>query len=276
MPVAEINGINLSFDDYGSGEAVILVAGSTARGRTWKPYQVPALTGAGYRVITVDNRGVPPSDRCPEGFTVDDMVADTFGLIKFLGIGPCRIVGFSLGGMIVQELLLAYPGLITQAVLIATRGRTDALRRAMSAADAELLDSGIELPPRYRAVMRAMHNLSPRTHSDEQQLKDWLEIFELSSPDPALRRAHMGLDVINNRLEEYRKIRNECLVIGFQDDLMVPPKFCREVADSIPVSRYKEIGGCGHYGYIERYAEVNSCIVNFFGGTGEFVGTKDR
>lgn len=57
---------------------------------------------------------------CPEGFTIDDMAADIAGLIEFLRIGPCRIVGFSMGGIIVQELLLAYPDLITQAVLMAT------------------------------------------------------------------------------------------------------------------------------------------------------------
>jgi pimeloyl-ACP methyl ester carboxylesterase len=275
MPVAPTNGINLSFDDYGSGEAVVLVPGSASRGKAWKPYQVPALTGAGYRVITVDNRGVPPSDVCQEGFTLNDMAADIAGLIEFLGIGPCRIVGFSLGGMIVQELLLAHPGLITQAVLMATRGRTDALRRAMSDAEAELLNSGIELPPRYRAVMRAVQYLSPRTHDDEQQVQDWLEIYELSPPDPSLVRAHMGLDIIGNRLEEYRKIRVECLVIGFQDDLIVPSKFCREVADSIPESRYKEIAGCGHTGYIEKSAEVNSSIISFFSGTREFVSARE-
>lgn len=48
------------------------------------------------------------------------MVTDVAGLIGALDIGPCRIVGFSLGGMIVQQMPLAYADLITQAVLMAS------------------------------------------------------------------------------------------------------------------------------------------------------------
>ena len=188
MPRAMVNGINLSYDDYGSGDPVVLITGSGATGKMWTPHQVPALTTAGFRVITIDNRGMPPSDLCLDGFTIDDMVADTVGLIKLLGIGPCRIVGFSLGAIMVQELLLAYPDLVIQAVLTATRGRTDALRSAISAAESELADSGITLPPLYAAVTHATQFLSPRTQRDEAQIKDWLDIFELSLSSPAKNR----------------------------------------------------------------------------------------
>jgi pimeloyl-ACP methyl ester carboxylesterase len=264
VPIVAVNDIKLHFEEYGSGEPVVLITGSGGRGRLWTPHQVPALTGAGYRVITVDNRGVPPTDVCPEGFTVYDMAADVVGLIEILGIGPCRIVGFSLGGIIVQELLVARPGLITQAVLMATRGRIDVLRAAISAAESELLESGVVLPPRYAAVMHAMRYLSPRTHNNEQQITDWLDIFEMSPSDPSIDRAQQDLDVIENRLEKYRKIKSECLVIAFRDDLIVPPHLCREVAENIPDCAYEEVAGCGHYGYLEQPDLVNSLIIDFF------------
>jgi pimeloyl-ACP methyl ester carboxylesterase len=264
MPIAKVNGINLHFDDYGSGETVVLITGTGGRGRQWTPHQVPALTAAGYRAITVDNRGVPPSDIGPAGFTLEDMVADTAGLIKVLEANPCRVVGFSLGAMIVAELLLAHPGLVSQAVLMATRGRTDALRSAMSAGENELLDSGITLPPRYAAIVQAMQYLSPRTQNDEHQIRDWLDLFEVSSADSSIRRAQRGLDAIGDRLEEYRKITASCLIIGFQDDVIAPPGLCRELAVYIPGARYEEIAGCGHFGYLEKPDAVNPLIVDFF------------
>jgi pimeloyl-ACP methyl ester carboxylesterase len=264
MPSAAVNGISLHYDDFGSGDLVILVTGSGAAGRLWRPSQVPALTAAGYRVITVDNRGIPPTDRCPDGFTIFDMARDIAGLIAWLDAGPCRIVGYSLGGMIAQEMLLAQPGLVTQAVLMGSRGRTDALRVAATAAEAELLDGGVILPPKYNALMRAMCYLSPRTLNDDQKVRDWLDILEMSPEDPAIRRAHHGLEEIGNRLEEYRKINCSCLVMAFADDLIIPPHLCREVADHIPGSRYLEIPGCGHYGYLENPEPVNSAILDFF------------
>lgn len=265
MPIAAVNGINLHFDDYGSGEPVILITGSGGRGRLWTPHQVPALTAAGYRAITIDNRGVPPTDMClDEPFTVDDLAADTAALIEHLGAAPCRAVGFSLGGIIVQELLLAYPDLVAQAVLMATRGRGDVLQRAIAQADSDLLDRGIELPPRYSAVMQALHYLSPRTQHDDQRIRDWLDVFEMSPADSGIHQAQRNLDVIDNRLEDYRKIKTPCLVMAFRDDLIAPPHLCREVADHIPGCQYEEIAGCGHYGYLEEPALVNKRIIEFF------------
>jgi pimeloyl-ACP methyl ester carboxylesterase len=264
MPIAVVNGIKLSFDEYGSGAPVVLVTGSGGRGRMWTPHQVPALTAAGYRVITIDNRGVPPTDAGPGPFTLGDMAADIAGLIEHLAIAPCRVAGFSLGGMIVQELLLACPGLISQAVLMATRGRMNTVGAALCDAEAELLASGIALPPRYAAIMHALTYLSPRTQHDDRRIRDWLDIFEMSPPDPAITRAQQGLDVTGNRLEEYRKIRSRCLVLAFRDDLIIPPHLGREVADHIPGCQYREISGCGHYGHLEEPDSVNSLIIDFF------------
>lgn len=264
MPVMAVNGINLSYQVHGCGEPVLLITGSAGRGRMWESHQVPALTAAGYRPITVDNRGVPPSDVCAEGFTIEDMVADTACLIESLELDPCRIVGFSLGGMIVQELLLAHPDLISQAVLMATRGRVDRLRSAMSNAESQLFESGVMLPRRYAAVVHAMRYLSPQTLNNEQRVQDWLDILELSPPDYSIRRAHHDLDIDGNRLEDYRKIITDCLVIGFRDDLIVPPHLCLEVAEHIPNCEYAEVPGCGHYGCLEQPATVNDLIIGFF------------
>lgn len=262
-----VNGITLYFDEYGSGEPVVLITGSGATGQMWTPHQMPALREAGYRVITVENRGMPPSDLCQDGFTLDDMVADTAALIQKLRLGPCRMVGFSLGAMITQELLLAYPGLVTQAVLMATRGRTDAMRAAMSAANSEFLASGIALPRAYAAVVHATRFLSPRTHGDDQRIRDWLDLFEVSLVPPSINSAQHDLDLVEDRLEEYRKISCECLVIAFHDDLIAPPHLCREVAEHIPDCGYEELAGCGHYGHLEEPDLVNSAILGFFQGT---------
>jgi pimeloyl-ACP methyl ester carboxylesterase len=152
--VIKVNDIDLSYDDYGFGGADRLITGSGARARMRMPHLVPALIAAGCRAITVDNRGIPSTDAGLKGNSVDDMVEDVAGLIAALGIGPCRIAGYSLDGIIVQELLLTHPDLIAQAVLMAMRGRTDVLSVAISDAESELLDSGIVLPLKYVAACK--------------------------------------------------------------------------------------------------------------------------
>ncbi|MFD3838104.1 alpha/beta fold hydrolase [Streptomyces sp. NPDC058642] len=265
MPSAQIDGVRLHYEDSGHGEPVVLVMGQGAAGRGWHLHQVPALVAAGHRVITFDNRGIPPSDECPEGFTIDDLVADTAGLIEHLGLAPCRVVGVSMGAYVVQELMLARPELVRQGVLMATRGRTDALRTAMARAERALYDSGVVLPPAYAAWVRALHNLSPATLDDELQAQDWLEIFEFAPPvhGPGAR-AQLDLQVPDGRLAAYREITVPCLVVGFADDVILPPHLSREVADAVPGAVYQEIKDCGHYGYLERPDEVNRVLLDFF------------
>ncbi|MFE0250744.1 alpha/beta fold hydrolase [Streptomyces sp. NPDC059010] len=265
MPSARINGIRLHYEDTGHGDPVVLVMGQGAAGRAWHLHQVPDLVDAGYRVVTFDNRGIPPTDECPDGFTVEDLVADTAGLAEHLGLTPCRFVGVSMGAYVVQELMLARPRLVRQGVLIATRGRTDALRAAMAEAERALHDSGLELPPAYTAWIRALQNLSPATLDDERQVQDWLELFEFSpQPQGPGVRAQLDLEIPDGRLAAYRAIDVPCLVVGFADDVVLPPHLGREVADAIPGAVHQEIKGCGHYGYLERPDELNRVLLEFF------------
>ncbi|MFD5026385.1 alpha/beta fold hydrolase [Streptomyces sp. NPDC058373] len=265
MPTAHVNGIKVSYEETGSGEPVVMVMGSGAGGRSWHLHQTPALRAAGYRVVTFDNRGIPPTDVCAEGFTVDDMVADTAGLIEHLGLGPCRLVGTSLGAHVAQELCLARPELVSQVVLLATRGRTDAMRRAQARAEREFHDGGGVMTPLYGATLRALQNLSPATLREDKEITDWLDIFEMA---PLSRlpgyRAQLDIDLTTDRRPAYRRITTPCLVVGFADDLVLPPHLSREVAEAIPGARYVEIQDAGHYGYLERPDQVNNALLDFF------------
>lgn len=265
MAVAELNGIRLSYEVSGTGGLVVLVMGTGSPGRVWGLHQVPALLDAGYRVVTFDNRGIPPSDECAAGMSIDDLVGDTAALIEHLGGAPARVVGTSLGARVVQELALARPDLVGQAVMMAAHGRPHLVQSWLSAGERALHDAGIELPHRFHAAVTALQNLSPRTLNDEAAVADWLDLLEFSgSRIEAGERAQLDLVDFPDRLADYRRITVPSLVIGFADDLMIPPPLSREVAEAIPGARYEEIAGCGHFGYLERPAAVNELLLGFF------------
>lgn len=265
MPIVGLNGIQLSYQVTGSGALVVLVMGTGSPGRVWQLHQVPELVAAGYRVATVDNRGIPPSDECASGMTIDDLVGDTAALIEHLGGGPARVVGTSLGSRIVQELALARPDLVSQAVMMAAHGRTDVVRSRLSAGERALYDLRIVLPPTYHTAITALLNLAPKTLNDRLAVREWLDLFEFSrSSISAGVRAQLEVEDFPDRLAAYGRIKVPSLVIGFADDLMTPSYLAREVADAIPEARYEEIEGCGHFGYLERPADVNRLLLKFF------------
>lgn len=262
MPFVKANGIRLSYRRSGHGEPVLLIMGSSAAGHVWSMHQTPALNKAGYETITFDNRGVPPSD-APEGdYHLADMVADTAGLIEALDLGPCHLVGASLGSMIAQELALDRPDLVRSAVLLATRARSDAFRRAQSAADRELWEGGVRLPPKYEAIRTALEMLSARTLDDEAAVSTWLEVFELSGGDTAPGQL-AAVETQSDRRAALRGVTVPCRAIAFSDDLNCPPHLVAEVAHAIPGCDLVEIPDAGHLGYLERPDAVNSAIVQF-------------
>ena len=256
---------NLAYDDRGAGDPVLFIAGRGGAGRTWHLHQVPAFNRAGFRTITFDNRGVGHHGLGGEPAGVLGG-ADTAELIDKVVGGPVRVVGVSMGSFIAQELMLARPELVSQAVLMATRGRHDRTREFFNGAERTMMDSGVQLPPEYDAKVRMLENFSPKTLNDDRAADDWIQMFTMwpAKPTPGLRR-QLEINPAANRLSVYRSIATQVLVIGFADDVLLPPHLGKEVADALPNGRYLEIPDTGHLGFIERPDVVNAAILEFFG-----------
>jgi pimeloyl-ACP methyl ester carboxylesterase len=256
--------INLAYDDKGTGEPVVFIAGRGGAGRTWQPHQVPAFLAAGYRCITFDNRGIGATENA-EGFTTQSMVADTAALIESLDAAPARIVSVSMGSFIAQELMVARPELVASAVLMATRGRLDRARESFHDAEAELYASGIQLPAAYETKSRLLESFSRKTLNDDTAVADWIAMFN-TWPIKSTSGFRCQLDIAphSNRLPAYRHIAAPVLVIGFADDVVTPPHLGREVADALPNGRYLQIPDAGHLGFFERPEAVNAAALQFF------------
>ncbi|UQX87611.1 alpha/beta hydrolase [Jatrophihabitans telluris] len=84
-------------DTGGSGGPVVLIHGWPLSGEAWK-LQVPALSEAGYRVITYDRRGFGRSDKPARGYTYDTLTEDLHTLLEELALTDVTLVGFSMGG----------------------------------------------------------------------------------------------------------------------------------------------------------------------------------
>ena len=100
-----------------------------------------------------------------------------------------------MGAYIAQELMLIRPDLVSQAVLMGTRGRLDRIRKSIRAADVELTKAEIKLPPAYAAKVRVLENFSPKTINDEKAIGDWMEMFTAFpiKRTPGLARPARGL-----------------------------------------------------------------------------------
>lgn len=87
----------------------------------WDPAVTNGLA-ADHEVILFDNAGVGASGgKTP--YTVVEMTRDCVAFCRALGLKAIHVVGFSLGGMIAQQLALEHPQLVQRLILMGTGPR---------------------------------------------------------------------------------------------------------------------------------------------------------
>jgi pimeloyl-ACP methyl ester carboxylesterase len=127
------DGVTLAVLDEGSVEdpTVLLLHGFPDSSRLWR-HQVPALTGAGLRVIAPDLRGFGESDRpeAVEEYAIARAVSDLVALLDTLEVERARVVGHDWGAAVAWALAAFVPQRVDRLVAMSVghpntwRGRT--------------------------------------------------------------------------------------------------------------------------------------------------------
>src|SRR5208282_1355327 len=104
------NGIELHVVEEGQGPLVVLCHGFPELAFSWR-HQLPALSGAGYRVVAPDMRGFGASSapREVEAYDTLTLCADMTGLLDALGEERAVFVGHDWGANVVWNLALVHP-----------------------------------------------------------------------------------------------------------------------------------------------------------------------
>ncbi|WP_329316520.1 alpha/beta fold hydrolase [Streptomyces sp. NBC_01262] len=141
----DVGGTPFAYREVGAatGTPLVLLHHFTAVLDDWDPAVVDGLAAA-HRVILVDLRGVGASGgTAPD--SVEAMAADAVAFVEALGLATVDLLGYSLGGMVAQEVVQRRPDLVRRIVLAGTSPAGDAgpadtfavLQDAMQNASAE-------------------------------------------------------------------------------------------------------------------------------------------
>jgi pimeloyl-ACP methyl ester carboxylesterase len=109
MALAPINGVEIYYEEHGQGTPILFCHEFAGDYRSWAP-QVRFFARR-YRTITFSARGYHPSSIPADdaAYSEEQHVADTYCLIRFLGIDKAHVVGLSMGGNVTLKLGLAHP-----------------------------------------------------------------------------------------------------------------------------------------------------------------------
>lgn len=119
----KVRGINMVFDDHGSGEVVVFVHGQPFNRSMWD--QQVAAFKTNKRLIVPDLRGYGETG-IPSGTTLlDELALDLIHLLEALQITKATFVGLSMGGQILFDLYRLAPQLFHAMVLADTDAKAE-------------------------------------------------------------------------------------------------------------------------------------------------------
>ena len=117
MPKIVVNGVELNYEEHGSGEErVVFIHGARGAATTWR--DVLALLPANYHAYALDLRGHGQSAHVTEGCTMSQWANDVYRFSLELGLGKFVYVGVSMGGGVGIQLVIDHPEVLKAAVLV--------------------------------------------------------------------------------------------------------------------------------------------------------------
>ncbi len=265
MAFVRVDGIDLYYEEHGSGEPLLLIQGFGGNTVAWGPL-VPALA-ARYRVIAFDNRDAGRSGQAAQPYTIADMADDAARLLDALSIPSAHVLGASMGGMIAQELALRWPQKVRSLILACTT--CGGPRSA----------GWDELCQRLDLVRELREMPAPDSELVQQQLSWMFSPEFLANPTPAFQEFILStlqypapLEGMKRQAEAIRRhdtydllqqIAAPTLVIAGEDDPLILAENSRILAERIPNAQLILYPRLRHGFNLEDPERVHADILSF-------------
>src|SRR6266550_8820997 len=153
----EANGLRYAYRRFGkgSGRPLLFLQHFTGTLDNWDPAVTDPLA-TGREVILFESAGLGRSSgKVPE--TVAGMAEHALAFLDGLGLKTCDVLGFSLGGMAAQQMVVDRPSVFRRMILVATapRGGEDIMHLEKPSLTRYLNDPGLQGYARLQKIFFA-------------------------------------------------------------------------------------------------------------------------
>jgi 3-oxoadipate enol-lactonase len=260
MPFAHSGALRVYYESVGHGPAVLLILGagmSTEAG--WRT--VERLAGQ-FRVLTFDNRDVGRSDHSLWPYLVSQMAGDAVAVLDAAGEARAHVYGFSLGGMVAQEVALRYPDRVRGLVLGATTpGGPHAIPQ-----DPEVLTFFGRvgaMGPEEAEWAAVPYSYGERTRrADGRRIGEDIERRLRHPPHPLAYLHQLAAAAAHNTHGRLGNIAAPTLVVHGWQDMLQSPQNARVLADAIPGAELRLWPRAGHL-YVTDEPEADCAVARF-------------
>ena len=261
MPKCIANGITIHYEERGTGEPLVLLMGLGAPWAKWEPH-VQAYEKY-YRCILIDNRGAGESDKPEEAcYSIEEMAADTLGVMDALGIKSAYMNGISMGGAIAEYIAIHYPERVRAIVLTSTFPCMNVTMRRGIELLRDLYPQDAALSGRLCQWM--IYALPFQDSNEQQMIEDAAKDALYPYPMPAHAfvaqcNGILGHDV----LADLPKIKAPAMVAHGDMDILAPFKLAMKTFELIPDCELYVCKNGGHVQHFEDPESYNNATLNF-------------
>ena len=265
------NGLKMAYEDFGQpgDPAILLVAGLYNQLVRWPVEFCQMLADSGFYVIRFDNRDIGLTDKMDgvsapgllrlflksylgvpvsAPYSLNDMAADTVGVLDALNIAQAHNVGMSMGGMISQLVTGLYPDRILSLTSIMSTSGERGKGVPSLKVSAEMIKP---VTPERSALDNAVDIWqtigSPAYPMSDDQVRSLVVAEHKRSSNPAgYMRQIAAIRTAPGRRALLQTIKVPVLVIHGMQDVLVPVNGGEDTARHIAHAQLELFDGMGH------------------------------
>lgn len=261
-----VSGIELSYDDRGAGQPVLLIHGYPLSRQMWQP-QLEHLSRSA-RLIAPDLRGYGETESGPYDldnpapFSMAQFADDCAALLDALKIQQKVVVcGLSMGGYVALAFYRKYPQRVAGLALTATRAGADSAEGKAGREKAAALAKEQGITPIARAMLPKL--LAPANLEGMPELAArMMEIMHRASI-PGAMGALFGMRDRPDSTPLLPDIACPALVIHGAEDQIIPVSEAQVMQRLIPGARLEVLPGAGHLPNLEQPEKFNALFREF-------------
>ena len=261
------NGISFVYREMGQqngGTPVVFLAHLAAVLDNWDPRIMDGIA-AKRHVIAFDNRGIGASTGAPSN-SIEQMADDAVTFIQAKGLDHVDLLGFSMGGMIAQEMVLKQPQLIRKMIVAGTGpaggegistvagvANYDILRGLLTSQDPKQYLFFTRTPNGIEAGKAFLARLNERTANRDTEISVAAYIAQLRALSAWGQKKPADLSVV----------KQPVLVVNGDHDRMVPTTNTHDLARRLPHSTKIIYPDAGHGGIFQFHSDFVPSVLAF-------------
>jgi pimeloyl-ACP methyl ester carboxylesterase len=240
------------------GPPILLINGIGAHTRMWGLME---RTLAGSRVISFDAPGAGRSSNPRGVVSVRTLAALAVEILDRSEVEKADAIGYSMGGIVLQQMLADYPSRVRRGVLIGTSPGIGAVYgRTLS-----LLN--VSTPARFlsdRLYQRSVGGLvGGRARNDKQWVEEHLPVRLLHRPSLTGYSRQVASLATWSGLPLLGRIRHPVLVVAGDDDPLTPVANAKILVHLLPNARLQVMPGEGHLMPLDDTSPVPPMVREF-------------